>query len=596
MAVKKSVAGPKVVNRPPINVYGFEELSKTDQLTIELMMFVRRYGSSMGRDGKLNPLGLPRWKHFKNICDMLWNYPNSRHKVIWHPWMERMVRNACKHTRLSIAGCASSGKTQFAGIWAIVNYLAAPTKTKVIVTSTSLKDSRNRIWGVIEEYWQALPAHGWGELVSSQGFIRFVNPFTQEKTDRSGITLIAGDKSSGQDAIGRLIGFKADRIIIIADELPELSEKIITAVVSNLEANPYCQVIGIGNPNSMYDPHGQFSEPQEGWQSVTEFQDEWQGKRAYVIRFDAEQSPNLGPQGTIYPFLPTRDRMEDKKKELGERSLQYYRMWRGFWCPTGASDTIISGEEIEQYNASVSAVWAGGWVKVAALDPAFTNGGDRSVLRIGRVGLSNKNVKTLEFQQSIMLNEDVTNKKVPRSEQIAMLLRKHCEENGVLPENLAIDATGGGAPFCDMVASKWSDKFLRVHFGGAASELPVSLSDSTKANERYGNRVSEIWYSMREHIRANQIRGIDPAIAKELTSRLYATGNRGVITIESKTIMRKRTGFSPDEADAACILVDLCKQRHNFLSADKPIRMATNKPNLALRKFQNVYNDGFSAA
>src|SRR6478752_8243687 len=114
-------------------------------LTLELEAF---------RIGLEVPQAPGKAQHFRNIVNAIWNTNRSNKKFIFHPWADRMLEAACKHKFLGIAGCASSGKTDFFAMWAIVNFLAAPSLTTVLVTSTSLKDSRKRVWGSIESYWQ----------------------------------------------------------------------------------------------------------------------------------------------------------------------------------------------------------------------------------------------------------------------------------------------------------------------------------------------------------------------------------------------------------------------------------------------------------
>ncbi len=489
--------------------------------------------------------------HFKNIVNIIWNHPKSTKKVDWNPWAERMVYHLCRHKYLAIAGCASSGKTRIGGaLWGIVNFLADPENTKVILTSTSLKDSRQRVWGEVEEYWMAAcqsfggEANMPGELVSSAGIIRY--RVGETKSDRSGLTLIAGDKAKAKESIGKLIGFKQKRLILGADELPELSEALINAAESNLSANENFQMIGIGNPSSFFDPFGLLSEPKDGWNSINEESEEWETKKGYCIRFDGERSPNILAGKTLYPYMITREKLEDYRLRLGEKSLRYYRMVKGFWCPSGSIESIFSEADIVGYGANKKAIWANPPTNVAGFDPAFTNGGDRSVLYFGKYGTTVDGTKTLEWTDFIELNEDTTNKSQSRTEQIVDLLIEQCREREVSPKYLAIDGTGAGKPFCDMVRSRWCNDFLEVNFSGKASNMPASGTDKRTSDEVYVNRVSEIWFVGREYMQSGQLRGINAALGVELCSRSYKTKDRGRVQVESKLDLKKRIGKSPD--------------------------------------------------
>ncbi len=89
-----------------------------------------------------------------------------------NPWSDKMIDCACEHQFLSVSGPASASKSETFAAWALVNYLSAPLDTCVLVTSTSLKDSRKRIWGSITDLWLNSTVPLWGKLVDSVGMIR----------------------------------------------------------------------------------------------------------------------------------------------------------------------------------------------------------------------------------------------------------------------------------------------------------------------------------------------------------------------------------------------------------------------------------------
>lgn len=534
------------------------------------------------------PQSLGRVEHFKAATQILWGPRNARKKFLWHPWAERMLETFCAEMDkgpknfIAVAGCASSGKTDMAAVWAIINFLCLPEKTMVIVTSTTLKDSRKRIWGSIRDYWQAIPGRAPGKLVDSQGLIRY-DLGGNEASDKSGITLVAAEKSKDKEALGKLIGFKADRLILIADELPELGESVVGAAYSNLANNPSFQMIGLGNPSSYYDAFGVFAKPKAGWASINAGSEEWETERGVCIRFDGEKSPNILAGKTIYPWMITQDFLTQQRESLGENSGAYWRMVRGFWSSTGASDGIYSEADIVKFKADQPTVWLTPPIKIAALDPAFTNGGDRSALYFGHFGDSTDGLKTLCFDHVEFLAEDVTDKENPRTFQIVKQFRDRCEAFGVLPENAAFDFSGAGKPFGDIVSREWSPKVNRIDFAGKASDLPASVSDPTPSCERYANRVTEIWFGAKELIRTQQIRGVSTSLAKEMCARTYSTvkGASMRLLAEPKPEMKMRIGKSPDEADAALMLVALCRERFGFgadVATERGVPRTTFRP------------------
>lgn len=546
-----------------IECYGRLWAPGTNALTIELGAFL--LGLTPGEGG------LGKAQHFINAVDILWNHEDSKMPFDWHPWALRMLEHSCEHDYLSIAGCASSGKSDFYAVWAIINYIADPENTKVLVTSTTLKDSKLRIWGRICEYWNAVPGLP-GKLVDSMGVIKYVDPETGKSSDTSGITLIAGEKKKEQESIGKLIGFKRRRVILVADELPELSPAILEAALANLDSNPYFQLIGIGNPNSRFDAFGIFSKPKKGWNSITALDEEWETEYGYCIRFDAEKSPNVLAGKTIYPYLLTKEKLEEKKEKLGENSLSYWRMYRGFWCPTGSASGIYSEAEITLHEADERNVyWKEEPVRVAFLDTAFSTDGDRAMVVLGRCGLDIHDRKVLLYdEKEHLLAEDVTSKE-PLDYQIAQQYKELCGREGVSVIHAGIDSTGGGGPFGSILSKVWAVGFHKCYFGGAASDRPVSSSDTRTGKEAYANKVSEIWYSGVELVRTGQLKGMTTDIIREACSRVFTTRKKGdfeIIEVEPKRKMKGRTGMSPDVADAAFGLLDLCRERLELVSVE----------------------------
>lgn len=556
-------------------VYGLMWGPEASDLDIELMCYREGAPSSPGKA-----------HHFRRAVDLLWNHPASSKHFVWHPWADEMLEAACANKYLSVGGCASSGKTDFFAVWGLIEWLCAPHATQVLYTSTSLKDSRKRIWSTVEDYFQAIPGLP-GKLVSSQGVIRFEADGIQ--SDKFGLTLVASDRKKERDAQNKFMGFKAPRLRLVADELPELADSILTTAFSNLARNEDFKMVGIGNPNSHYDPHGRFSEPYDGWSSVTEADYSWRTKHGQFIRFDAERSPNITLGFVKYPFLAKQEDLDEAAK-LGEKSVAYYRMVKGFWCPLGAEDSIYSDVEIEKGGGTSTPTWASdaGKTRVAALDVAFTAGGDRCVLRFGTVGKTVNGARHLHYDEVMLISEDVTNKIDPRTHQICRQVRDECAKRGVSIRNFALDATAGGAPFADVLAVLWGPEFLRVNFSGRASDLPVSSSDKSPSYERYYDRVSEIWFAGKELLRAKQLSGLDASTIREMVSRKYDTvkgSGKLLLRAESKIDMKDRVGFSPDLADAAFILVDLCRSRLGFSSVERPAtRPAVGRQQSSLKK------------
>jgi len=519
--------------------------------------------------------------YFWRICDELWNHDDLPEKLmIRHPWAEKMIWAALNNKYLAIGGSASSGKSHTMAAWGIANWLSKPKDTLVLMTSTTLREARKRIWGSVMSLLSVIDDAPI-KIRDSIGNASYVN----EKgtlIERAGLSLIAAEKTRTREATNKLIGIKAPRVILIGDELSELSEAILQAGLSNLSKNPEFQLIGMSNPNSRFDAFGIWSEPINGWDSVdTHTADGWATKwGGDYIRLDGERSPNIIAGETIYPWLPTKEKIDEDKGLLGPESRGYMRMIRAIFFDSDETTGIYGENELTISKAMSKVEWEGTPIKVAGIDPAFTNGGDRTILYTASVGYDTTGQYVIEFGEAVHLNDDATNKAIPRTYQIVRQIKEHCEKRDILPENVAVDATGAGAPFCDVLSGEWASGFLRVSFGGKASDKRVSANSKSVGTELYVNRVSELWFVGKELMRTRQVFGVNTDLAQEITSRNYDMIKSGTlrVKIESKPEFKSRFGRSPDLADAAFLALDCARQRLGLVAIDPPEEGKEGRP------------------
>lgn len=534
---------------------------------------------------------LKSWEeHFKTFVSLIWDGPNTKYRFTWNPYAERILENIRSHRFLGVSGHASSGKSQFGAIWAIANFLIDPEHTKVLVTSTSLQESRMRIWGVIEKYWTEAESYfsqfggGMpGKLVTSSG--KIVGNMNGKADDLIGLSLIAGGKGNDGDASTK-IGFKAGKLILVADELPLLTHKLYDAA-TNLLSNDGFQMLATGNLTSVFDPFGLFTEPADGWASITEDDMEWRTKiGGYCIRFDGEKSPNVIAGRELYKGLLTQTGLDEIRAKFGERSPGFYRMVKSFPCPTGAIDTIYSEPElVSRLCGKGDTPWLRKPTPIAFLDPSFSKGGDAAAASFGLIGDAQINGVTLQVLEKtdtidLMMRVEAQHKTKDRNEQLADLFIFECEKRGIAIRDRGVDATGGGDPFATILAMKMGHGFQLVSFAGGASDMPVSATDKRKGKDRFGNRVSELWYVGKEFVASGQIRGLDPATMREMCDRTYKElGNK--VYVEPKSEMKKRTnGRSPDRADSWVGLIEVARRNYRFTAAAKakPQQPAKPKP------------------
>ena len=361
---------------------------------------------------------------------------------------------------------------------------------------------------------------------------------------------------------------------MIGDELSELSEAILQAGLTNLSKNPEFQLIGMSNPNSRFDAFGIWSTPADGWESVdTNTADEWKTKwNGYYLRLDGERSPNILAGETLYPWLPTEEKLNEDKALLGVESRGYMRMVRAVFFDSDETTGIYTENELTSSGALGKVEWQGSPINLCGIDPAFTNGGDRTIMYTAKCGYDVSGQYVIEFGDAIHLNDDATNKAVPRTYQIVRQIKDKCKQLKILPENVAVDATGAGAPFCDVLSGEWSGRIMRIGFGGKASDKRVSVNSQLVGHELYVNRVSELWFVGKELMRTRQVFGVTSDLAQEITARNYDMVKSSTLRmkIESKPEFKARFGRSPDLADAAFLALDCARQRLGLVAVDPP--------------------------
>ena len=520
-----------------------------------------------------HPKVIAKEYYFWRICDELWNHEDlPEPMMVKHPWAEQMIRAALNNKYLSIGGSASSGKSHTMAAWGIVNWLSQPRDTLVLMTSTTLREARKRIWGSVMSLLSVIE----GAPIKIRDSIGNAAYVDEKETliERAGLSLIAAEKQKTRDAVGKFIGLKQKRVILIGDELAELSEAIVNAGLTNLSKNPFFQMIGMSNPNSRFDAFGVWSEPKDGWESVDiqtadEWDTKWGGK---YIRLDGERSPNVILGETKYPWLPTEAKLQEDRLLLGPESRGYMRMVKAIFFDSDETTGIYAESELSTSGALGSVEWESTPTVVAGIDPAFTNGGDRTIMFTAEVGYARNGQYVCQFKDAIHLNDDATNKAVPRTYQIVNQIIEHCKKCKVSPENVAVDSTGAGAPFCDVLAGEWSPNFMRVTFGGKASDKRVSMNSQLTGEELYMNRVSELWFVGKELMRTKQVYGVSSDLAQEMCARNYDMIKSSTLKmkIESKPEFKSRFGRSPDLADAAFLALDCARQRLGLVAIDPP--------------------------
>jgi hypothetical protein len=553
--------------------------------------------------------GLGKATHYRNVVSTIWP------TYSWHKWAELRAQAFCKvnveedaetgnkfvRSVTGLAGGTDSGKSYDMAAWALVNWFVDPLNTMVIVVSTSKIDAKQRIWAALVKMYREAHAVGIaaGRLIESMDIIKLSDEEGKAidasvgVSDASSIMLLAAGDEYKDDAQKRLQGKKNRRIVLVIDELQDCSSSVINEAIWGFKGAQELHVVGAGNPSSIFDPHGKFCEPIKGWMSVDEETPNWKIKVAGIeglaLRFDSEKdNPNQQSfdkgKGLRYPFLPKPNDVAIAKKELGDLNPQFWRKFRGFWSPADADDcTIVSDVLLARHGALDKPIWDGTPKDIAGIDPSYTEGGDRFVFTHMKWGKLISGKWAIALEKQYVLNrragsqEDFQYEMIQQIHDLSIKL-------GIPNQWMGVDASAGGI-FWSIGERELLRGWHAVSFAGAASDLPVSAQYAMRnevtgkpqvGKELFHNMSSELCFVSRYFLECEQLKGVTPDLAWEMTQRKYVRRTRKII-IESKTDMKKRIGKSPDLFDSFSVGLFVARKVFGAMAGSEAIEEKKRK-------------------
>ena len=554
-----------------VNRYGLVFPSYATDVCIELKCYAMGHTVEAG--------GLGKAVHLKRAIKLLYpEYDNNGNPVyVWHDWLDRRIEAWCDNSFMTWWGPAAAAKSTDAAVIALVDWYADPIGTTTIICSTTLKMLQRRIFGEAVRFHNKHKGGSPGIYLKSKTAIVVDQKVMESASEKSGIFGFAvqlGDKKQARDDIIRQHN---KRIRLLVDEAQHPALEVAFDSRSNLMKG--CEdfkLVGFGNPDSRLDPLGRFSEPVNGWESISPDMPEWNTKYGKCFFFDGMTSPGM-KDPKKYWFMVKQQDFEDTAGDFGADSPEYWQFCRGFVRPEGSTNQIISETFAIKHHMTAGPEWASGYQLGAGFDPSYSAGGDKRMIVPFQVGLSTADIQTIAFLEPYQVTIDVSElSEKTMARQMAEKAIAYCKELGV-PKNLfGMDTTGAQNILADFIDEIWDEdgKIYRCQFGGRASDLQASQKDTKLAHDVYANRVTELWFNMVTFGQNNQIRGLPLQALKEFTMReVLRSGQMRLRTtkrqIEPKVIMKNRTGGkSPDTADACVVGLDLVRQRINVHPGD----------------------------
>lgn len=541
--------------------YG-EKFPQVDPLAIHLKTY------------RVNESHETRYQAMKRAFEILW--PSQI--LTYNYWMERIFREHCDFNTeiFTLAAGGGVGKTQAVAYAGGIFFLALPTKRAVVVTSTTLDSLKKRIYGYIDRALQeAVICPPLRRVMSPQPSITLVNAPDMIH----GIFGIAAIKGKDEDTIKNIIGHHPkNAYLLVLDECTDMPLGIVNAIPNLKKAlEDRFQAIGIGNANEWTDLHGALSMPEVGIENIDPHKDfRWKTTQpsGYCLYFNPYDSPAIHEPDPIKKkalsiFLPTEEKLIKAERDEGTESESFWRFTMGYWRSKSTAATVVSEQFLKDYDPTHLGEFSGKYplIMCAGLDPAFSTGGDKCILRLGVLGHHVNGKMILDYRGNSLIFQIQIRANTGKSAelQIADEVITICEKYKVPLNTLCVDASGQGRGLADVI---------QLRSGGGFTPTKIYSTNvgtrNVKAFDVHISSAHEMWFKGREFISHGQIFGMDSLSYQQLHSRLIIDKG-GKKLLEKKDEYKKRMavinsnmGRSPDEADAAMLCLQSAVLHHGF--------------------------------
>lgn len=517
--------------------------------------------------------------HYREAQKLLWP---SDDEMRWSLLgLETIINNSVT----VFLGCADSSKTYTISRYVLIDWWSNPDKTLWLVSSTELRGAELRIWGVLKQCFNRArenhPDLG-GQVLESLHCItteKISDDNSEGRLLTKGIIFVPCKKGNTYIGLGALQGIKPQpggRLGHAGDEVQAMPRVFLDAY-SNWYGKEEFKGIMAGNPYDLDDSLCAAAEPVEGWGTWidTEKTQTWRSKfyNAAVVAFDGRDSPNFdfpADQKPRYPYLIGRKKMDAVAKTHGKDSWQFFNQVIGKPRPGAAAKRVLTRAQCEQFHAFDEVIWLGEkTVKIGACDAAYGGmGGDRCITSYIEFGKDINGNIVVACHPPVLVPVSINKPGLPEN-QIAEFVKEYMESVGVDPQNFFFDGRGSLAV---AFARIWSPLVEAVEFGGVSTDRPVSKDTYVwdgdrrtrrlqKCSELYSKFVTELWFSVHYCVISDQMRQLPKEVCDEFCRRAwdYTKGDR--MELETKALMKERTGESPDLADTVCTALEGARRR-----------------------------------
>lgn len=410
--------------------------------------------------------------------------------------------------RTSVAACYGSGKTFTAAVITLW-WLMTRRPAMVVTTAPTGRQVKELLWREVNKLFQAAKRRLPGRCLEAA-----------LKIDHNWRAYgFSSDKPNS------VAGIHEANVLFIEDEAAGMDPEVVEGF-SGITIKSDARHLKIGNPICTAGPF---------WDSHMH---PVESKRWNKISINALQTPNVRSGKPLVPGLVEREFVEDARRKWLARGLLH--LW----------EQRVLGRFVEMSTDQlVSATWA----RLAAerWESADTMGVRSLAVDVAGGGQDETVVSLREGQRIRILTSWHSDDLVEQSEWVTDLANEH------QVERIFVDATAIGLGLYNNLARARRNGDLpqgcQVH--------GIKLQEGPLEPEIFADRNAEIQWAMRCALNPNDAGAIalcpdDGQVLDELTWRSwYKDERRGLVCVEGKKAMKKRTGNrkSPDYADSVAL-------------------------------------------
>lgn len=416
-------------------------------------------------------------------------------------WQDEVLLAATVNLRLALKASKGPGKSFILAVlmwW----FLVTRTHPKIVATSITGDNLADGLWTELSLLQQRSPFLKAAFRWSATRVASVDHPETWWMSARNWPK--GGDASQQADT---LAGVHADHVMFVIDEAGGVPDAVAAAAEGGLaNVDPAGGRTGLfviaGNPTHLEGPL---------YRACTSERHLWWVKEISGDPDDPQRAPRVSIEWARAQIA----------KYGRDNPFVLVNVFGRF--PPASSNALFGPDDVVR--AMKLVIDERAWkheVKVMGVDVA-RHGDDRTViaLRQGRVVFAPRILRNLDTMQV--------------AGQVATAFDKH------RPDALFIDSATFGMGVVDRL-HQLGYPVMGVDFGGK----PVT-------HTKYRNRRAEMWFLMSEWLRAGGVLPDLPELVSELTTPTYKFDEANHLQLEKKAEIKKRTGVSPDIADAIAL-------------------------------------------